>query len=582
MPVEPILFLLAVAVVVNLLVMAAILVPALLGRLGPLDIDAAEEERQGSTGRRISAVNRGAPPAPGHAPVRRRRPRAGQEADERDRGGDDLAEVLAGDAAAPTFDRVVRIVAWAFILSTSVTVSVTGLWQDTQPEIFVTLALAGIFVLLVHDLLPPATLGPARFVVEGSAAIVFVTVLVILTGQARSPYFFVYPLIVGGAALVVSPAVTLILSVVASAAYLVAVLADPRALPPSAETVATIGVNLTALCLLAYAGMVISRQQRRTRDLAVRLSTLDSLTDLYNRAYFFAVVEREIQRSTRFRRGFCLLMMDLDGLKAVNDRHGHFQGDRVLRGVADVIRASLRQVDTAARYGGDEFVALLPETDPSGAYVVAEKIRQGVSELLLEAGEYEVRTSLSIGMVAYPEDGRTADELMINADEAMYGSKRLGKNRVVGFAPAAGAAAGRSAAPTAVVRGAAGPLVGKDGEGDQEVPLREEEPDDEGDGGDAGDKGDGGDAGDDGGHGGPGASPSGLASNPAPPPIRPSGPGGSAVRRRFRTTRHDDDEQLRRTMDLFLSDDPPPRRRAAGDERSDPGTSGRGRPGDSV
>ena len=77
--------------------------------------------------------------------------------------------------------------------------------------------------------------------------------------------------------------------------------------------------------------------------------------------------------------------LDLDGLKSINDRHGHYEGDVVLRGVAQVIRASLRSVDMAARYGGDEFVALLPETDPTGAYVVAEKIRQEVSDLLVEA-----------------------------------------------------------------------------------------------------------------------------------------------------------------------------------------------------
>jgi len=126
--------------------------------------------------------------------------------------------------------------------------------------------------------------------------------------------------------------------------------------------------------------------------------------------------------------------MDLDGLKSINDRHGHFQGDLVLRGVAQVIRASLRSVDTPARYGGDEFVALLPETDPTGAYVVAEKIRQEVSDLLVEAEGQKIVTSMSIGVVCYPDDGRTADELMIAADEAMYSSKRLGKNRVVGYA----------------------------------------------------------------------------------------------------------------------------------------------------
>ena len=80
-------------------------------------------------------------------------------------------------------------------------------------------------------------------------------------------------------------------------------------------------------------------------------------------------------------RRFGLLMMDLDGLKSVNDRFGHFQGDQVLKAVSQVIRNGVRRIDVAARYGGDEFVVLLPETEPTGAYVLAEKIRQGVEEL---------------------------------------------------------------------------------------------------------------------------------------------------------------------------------------------------------
>ena len=163
--------------------------------------------------------------------------------------------------------------------------------------------------------------------------------------------------------------------------------------------------------------MVIAREQRRARDAAIRLSTIDPLTGLFNRTFFFAAVEREIARSARSGRGFCLLMMDLDELKQINDRHGHFFGDRVLRGVGEVIRSGGRRIDTAARYGGDEFVVLLPETDPTGAYVLAEKIRLGGRRPARSrsAGSM-IQPSVSIGVVSYPDDGRTSDELMITAD----------------------------------------------------------------------------------------------------------------------------------------------------------------------
>ena len=178
--------------------------------------------------------------------------------------------------------------------------------------------------------------------------------------------------------------------------------------------------------------MVIAREQRRARDAAIRLSTVDSLTGLFNRTFFFAAIEREIARSARSGRGFCLLMMDLDELKAINDRLGHFHGDRVLRAVGEVITSGVRQIDTAARYGGDEFVVLLPETDPTGAFVLAEKIRLGVSAMGVEPAGRRRSPSLSIGVVTYPEDGPTADELIISADGAMYASKRAGKDRVTG------------------------------------------------------------------------------------------------------------------------------------------------------
>jgi diguanylate cyclase (GGDEF)-like protein len=150
-------------------------------------------------------------------------------------------------------------------------------------------------------------------------------------------------------------------------------------------------------------------------------------------------MDREIARSARSGRGFCLLMMDLDELKGINDRLGHFHGDRVLRGVGEVITQGVRRIDTAARYGGDEFVVLLPETDPTGAFVLAEKIRLGVHSMAIDLPSSSLRPSLSIGVVNYPDDGRTADELIISADGAMYASKRAGKDRVTGVpAPRSG------------------------------------------------------------------------------------------------------------------------------------------------
>ena len=444
--VEPVLVILAAAIVI-LIATAVLLAAALMGR-GPLygrffGSDRAPKRPRAETEadlRDVPIPLPAVPPQPGvRLLVRERTPTARADAVAR-RGlrpaEDELDEVLRGTFAIDTFNQAVRVIAWSFILVVLLIVAASQLWQPVQPQIFATLVLAGIFVLVVHELLPATRVGTARMVLEGSAAIVFLTMLVILTGHALSPFFFLYPLLIGGAALIGPPRVTLVLSLETAVAYAIAALSGPIDSKDINDAVARVAINLTALLLLAYSGMVVSRVQRRTKDAAIRLSTVDSLTDLYNRAFFFNAVEREIQRSRRFRRGFCLLMMDLDGLKTINDRYGHYEGDVILRGVAQLIRSALRGIDIAARYGGDEFVAMLPETDQSGAYVVAEKIRQMASELVVEAGGTHISTSLSIGVVSYPDDGETADELMIAADEAMYSSKRMGKNRVVGYAPA--------------------------------------------------------------------------------------------------------------------------------------------------
>jgi diguanylate cyclase (GGDEF)-like protein len=132
-------------------------------------------------------------------------------------------------------------------------------------------------------------------------------------------------------------------------------------------------------------------------------------------------------------RGFTMLMLDLDDLKPVNDTFGHQWGDRLLKAIADTIRHTIRFTDAAARYGGDEFVVLLPETDAAGGYVVGEKLRRDIYALTLNAADRNVRSSVSIGMVAYPDDGSTIEQLVSAADVAMYEAKRRGKNRIVGY-----------------------------------------------------------------------------------------------------------------------------------------------------
>ena len=328
------------------------------------------------------------------------------------------------------YDRVLRIASWAFLLVATLIVAGSGMWTARLPEIVILVAITGGFVLIIHDILPAGTPRPVRAVLQAIVAVGFASMLVVFTGGYDSPFFFAFPLIVGGGALVLGPLGGLALVILAAAGYLVA--ASSISGVPSAFQIVATTVNVAGLFLLAYIASVVAREQRGARDAALRLSSLDSLTGLSNRTFFFSALEREIARSDRSGRGFCLVMLDLDELKDVNDRHGHHAGDAVLRAVAETVRNGLRRIDIAARYGGDEFVAILPETDPTGGWVVAEKIRLGVNEATIPGLAFH--PTVSVGVVSYPTDGRTADALIVSADRAMYVSKRGGKNRVASVA----------------------------------------------------------------------------------------------------------------------------------------------------
>ena len=341
---------------------------------------------------------------------------------------DDGASGQLGSAATdPSLEeRVIRIVSWAFLMAVAVFAAASGIWAVTLPAIVILVAVTGEIMLVLQDVLPRTSLKSVRGPLQGLLAIAFAGTLVWLTGGLESPFTFTFPLIVGAGALLVAPRIALILAILATAAYLAAGFAvDPN---PSPGPLVQMAVNLTGLYLLAYIGASVGREQRRVRDAAIRLSTVDSLTGLYNRAFFFGALDREIARGDRSGRAFCLVMLDLDDLKAVNDRFGHIAGDQVLRSVADVVRNGVRKIDVAARYGGDEFVALLPETDPTGGWVLAEKIRITVAEQGMAGLDHP--PTVSVGVVSYPTDGRSADALLVSADRAMYASKRGGKNRV--------------------------------------------------------------------------------------------------------------------------------------------------------
>jgi diguanylate cyclase (GGDEF)-like protein len=161
------------------------------------------------------------------------------------------------------------------------------------------------------------------------------------------------------------------------------------------------------------------------------LSVTDDLTSLYNSRYLHQALHREAKRAARGERPLSLLFLDLDGFKNVNDAHGHLLGSRALVETAEVIRSCSRETDVVARFGGDEFAVVLPDTGAQGAYSVAGRIRERLAaHRFLAAEGLSVRLTVSIGVATLPDVASSSDELIEAADAAMYRVKERGKNGI--------------------------------------------------------------------------------------------------------------------------------------------------------
>jgi diguanylate cyclase (GGDEF)-like protein/putative nucleotidyltransferase with HDIG domain len=160
---------------------------------------------------------------------------------------------------------------------------------------------------------------------------------------------------------------------------------------------------------------------------------VDPKTGLFNARHFALALNEELTRAARFERPLSLVMADLDLLRDINNTYGHLAGDAVLQGIAEVFRSHLRHYDVPARFGGEEFAILLPETPPEQAFEIAERIRRTVaaSAFDVETSSEPIRATVSIGIAGYPRDGSDTNELIHQADLAVYRAKLQGRNRVL-------------------------------------------------------------------------------------------------------------------------------------------------------
>src|SRR4030095_784942 len=169
--------------------------------------------------------------------------------------------------------------------------------------------------------------------------------------------------------------------------------------------------------------------QSKLREQAIR----DPLTNLFNRRYLEETLERELARAAREDYSVCIIMIDLDHFKRVNDTYGHEAGDEVLKALATTLSEQCRRGDFACRYGGEEFVIVMPNINMDTAYERAENIRQALNSLRVSYGHYELAITISMGIACYPINGETREAILRAADQAMYGAKEAGRDHILSY-----------------------------------------------------------------------------------------------------------------------------------------------------
>jgi diguanylate cyclase (GGDEF)-like protein len=336
------------------------------------------------------------------------------------------------------FSRTLAEIEWLLLSLVLIYLVVAGVPPGEQAALEMALFFFGALILGLHYVHFYKHESLTKLTVETWIMMIFVTWVAWSTGKTESPLLNLYLLPVIASALIFGKLMTFI-KIGGIAACFVLLGWDSTRL--NAHPVAWLGGMLAQLgpvILVAYITTMLSADIRYAFEKIKQVSDTDELTGLYNIRAFSAILNRSLRQAARYSQPLSLIMIDSDNLKAINDSYGHDAGNRVLVQVVNRIRDAVRSSDVVARYGGDEFIALLPQTGPSGALEVAERVRQAIEDARMDVGGHVTRTTVSIGVTSYPSDGTDPATMMEKADRALYKAKQAGRNRVAAHSDAQG------------------------------------------------------------------------------------------------------------------------------------------------
>ena len=327
------------------------------------------------------------------------------------------------------FSRTLAEIEWLLIALVIFYMQISGVTFEDKPEIILILVLFAVFVLSFHYYGFHKIHRKWKIAIETWAMIAFITLILWYLGEIESSLFSLYYLVIIAAAITLGKTTTLLEVGLISVCCLFLYFSLSPVDSPSLTQVSRSLIQLFPFWLVAYLAVMLSRDSEDAKKKIRLLSQTDDLTGLLNMRTFLSLAEKESTRAIRYNHTYSILMLDADDLKSINDTHGHQTGSNMIKLIGRILQKSLRSTDSIARYGGDEFVVLLLETDSAQAFKASERIRTAIETTPIEVSGEKQFITISIGIAGFPEHGKELQEIITGADKSLYTSKEKGRNR---------------------------------------------------------------------------------------------------------------------------------------------------------
>jgi len=335
------------------------------------------------------------------------------------------------------FSRTVAEIEWLLVILVLLFQIVQGQEDENSAAVYMGLTAYCVSVVVFRYVGLFRAESRWKLAIETWVMIAFITWVLYYSGGLESPLLNLYLLTIIISSLTLGTLSTLLEVALIGACYVLLWHAGASGTSDSNNTVTGFVTQLAPMLLVAYITTMLSSDMRSAMIRIKEISETDELTGIYNVRAFTALANHNHKQSIRYRQPYSIVMVDSDSLKGINDNFGHETGNQLLKLTVTCIQQGLRETDVLARYGGDEFVLMLPHTATDGAFEVAERIRKTVAATPLSAQGSKVTTTVSAGVATYPDHGKELAMIMNCADQALYASKKGGRNRtsVSGDAP---------------------------------------------------------------------------------------------------------------------------------------------------